>query len=217
MPTSKRILSDQERKDRTRQTLLDAAGRVFVAKGYHRALISDIVAEAGVGQGTFYRFFDSKREIFETLMTDVFESSAAQFADMSARLPANAREYRDASLSAIQRIAAMAEAHRELILVFLREGPTIDADMAAVIDAGLAQFASLARHYLDHAIASGFARPCDSAVVAQAIVGMGLRTIELWGSRTPGDIPLADMIREMVDFAFYGLVGKPPSGKGRRT
>ena len=64
-PSRKKV--DDERKQRSRNALLDAATRRFVQAGYHNTLISDIVAEAGFGQGTFYRHFSSKREIFEVL------------------------------------------------------------------------------------------------------------------------------------------------------
>ncbi len=44
---------NQQRTERRRQALLDAAGKVFTRQGFHRTLVSDIVAEAHVGQGTF--------------------------------------------------------------------------------------------------------------------------------------------------------------------
>jgi len=48
MPSTLRKKRDVERKERTREVLLDAATRVFSSAGYHTTLISDIVAEAGV-------------------------------------------------------------------------------------------------------------------------------------------------------------------------
>jgi AcrR family transcriptional regulator len=44
-----------------RQSLLAAARRVFARKGYEAATVAEIVAEAGVAQGTFYLYFPSKR------------------------------------------------------------------------------------------------------------------------------------------------------------
>jgi AcrR family transcriptional regulator len=58
-----------------RSQLLAAASRSFAAKGYHRTGVADIVAEAGVARGTFYRHFQSKREAFtavlQAMMLDV--------------------------------------------------------------------------------------------------------------------------------------------------
>jgi TetR/AcrR family fatty acid metabolism transcriptional regulator len=53
-----------------RRVILDAALRVFAGRSYAAARISDIAAEAGVGKGTVYLYFDSK----EDLLMGVFEA-----------------------------------------------------------------------------------------------------------------------------------------------
>ena len=63
---------NENRKNQTRNELLMAASAVFVRQGYHGTVVSDIVSEAGVGQGTFYRHFQSKREVFEALFGRLF-------------------------------------------------------------------------------------------------------------------------------------------------
>ena len=55
----------------TRRKLLDAAERVFGELGYVDASIVKLTEEAGVGQGTFYLYFDSKRAIFDELVRDL--------------------------------------------------------------------------------------------------------------------------------------------------
>ena len=55
----------------TRTRLLEAAESVFAELGYHEASIVKITEAAGVGQGTFYLYFASKKEIFEELMRDL--------------------------------------------------------------------------------------------------------------------------------------------------
>jgi AcrR family transcriptional regulator len=56
---------------RTRRRLLEAAETVFAELGYHDASIVKITEAAGVGQGTFYLYFSSKREIFDELVLDL--------------------------------------------------------------------------------------------------------------------------------------------------
>ena len=55
----------------TRRKLLDAAEAVFSEVGYVVASIVKITEAAGVGQGTFYLYFDSKRAIFDELVRDL--------------------------------------------------------------------------------------------------------------------------------------------------
>lgn len=49
---------------RTKQRLIDAAVVCFIEYGYTSTRIADIVFQAGVSQGNFYRHFTSKNEIF---------------------------------------------------------------------------------------------------------------------------------------------------------
>ena len=55
----------------TRQKLLLAAEQVFGELGYHDASIVKVTEAAGVGQGTFYLYFASKKEIFDELIRDL--------------------------------------------------------------------------------------------------------------------------------------------------
>ena len=76
--------------DDRRSQLLNAAATVFAAKGYHAAGISDIVKEAGVARGTFYRHFEGKRDAFkavlQVMMSDVL--SVVQPIDIATPIPA---------------------------------------------------------------------------------------------------------------------------------
>ena len=60
-----------KRGEQTRRRLLEAAEAVFAELGYHEASIVKITEAAGVGQGTFYLYFASKREIFDELVLDL--------------------------------------------------------------------------------------------------------------------------------------------------
>ena len=55
----------------TRRRLLDAAEQVFSEHGYHDASIVKLTETAGVAQGTFYLYFDSKKAIFDELVRDL--------------------------------------------------------------------------------------------------------------------------------------------------
>jgi AcrR family transcriptional regulator len=59
------------RGERTRQKLLESAERIFAELGYHDASIVKITEAAGVGQGTFYLYFSSKKEVFEEVVLDL--------------------------------------------------------------------------------------------------------------------------------------------------
>lgn len=47
-----------------RENILDAATDVFSKYGFHGAKMEDIAKKAGIGKGTIYGYFDSKRSLF---------------------------------------------------------------------------------------------------------------------------------------------------------
>jgi AcrR family transcriptional regulator len=51
------------RSERTRQALLQAAMKRFVADGVHQTSVADIAADVGVTERTFYRHFASKHAV----------------------------------------------------------------------------------------------------------------------------------------------------------
>jgi AcrR family transcriptional regulator len=67
--TAGRPLSSRGAK--TRRRLIEAAESIFAELGYHDASIVKLTEAAGVGQGTFYLYFASKKEIFDELVLDL--------------------------------------------------------------------------------------------------------------------------------------------------
>lgn len=62
-----RLLEDKEYTLK-RKLILDAAAVVMAENGFHQAKMEDIAKEAGVGKGTVYEYFDSKKDLFQELI-----------------------------------------------------------------------------------------------------------------------------------------------------
>jgi AcrR family transcriptional regulator len=60
------------RKAERRQAILNHARDVFARRGYQDAKIEEIVAAAGIAQGTFYLYFEDKRAVFEEIVDRAF-------------------------------------------------------------------------------------------------------------------------------------------------
>lgn len=58
-------LNKKQKKD----SLLDAAFRLFMENGFHKTSISDIVSQAGVAKGTFYLYFTDKYDLRNKLIS----------------------------------------------------------------------------------------------------------------------------------------------------
>ncbi len=65
---SREQLSRREWKKReTRQSLMDAALRLFQESGYDATTVKDITEAAGVAKGTFFNYFDTKEAILPAI------------------------------------------------------------------------------------------------------------------------------------------------------
>ncbi|MEV0365649.1 TetR/AcrR family transcriptional regulator [Nocardia fusca] len=122
-PASVDTLTPRGRK--TRDALLDAARRVFETVGFLDARVELIAQEAGVSYGTFYRYFESKDDVFGELSNRLFEDMhrrepAAAGLSPAERLIASNRSYyqayrRNAPLMAIiEQVATFNEEFRLL-------------------------------------------------------------------------------------------------------
>jgi len=61
-------LSRRERKKReTRQSLMDAALRLFIERGYDATTVKDITNAVDVAKGTFFNYFDTKEAILPAI------------------------------------------------------------------------------------------------------------------------------------------------------
>jgi len=62
-----------ERGRATRRKILEAAEQCFSEFGYSEASVAEIVRRSGLAQGTFYNYFDSKKEIFTALIRSIYQ------------------------------------------------------------------------------------------------------------------------------------------------
>lgn len=115
-----------QRGDATKQQLLDAAAAVFMERGYAGATTKEIARRAGVSEGTIYRHFVDKRELFGAVFAN---RSASDFEAVTA-LPslAGTKSVRENLLFLI---VAIQDVEREVAP--LRAAASTDADLAAAL------------------------------------------------------------------------------------
>lgn len=63
--------------------ITDTAARLFATRGFHKVRLEDIAAAAGVGKGTLYVYFDSKEDLYFSL---IYQGFACAVDGMKGRL-----------------------------------------------------------------------------------------------------------------------------------
>lgn len=67
----KRKLRRAEKTEANRRAIIKAAAGVIGEHGYEGASISRITDRAGLAQGTFYLYFESRQQLFDTLLPEI--------------------------------------------------------------------------------------------------------------------------------------------------
>jgi len=181
---------------RTRQKLLQAAESLFGAKGFHGTSVVDITRKAGVGQGTFYLYFESKEEVFRQLVRYLSQ----QLRRALAKAVVGAKDRLEVESLGIREFIRYSAEHRDLYHI---------VSESQFIDPGLFRwyYERLAKGYalgLRNAMDRGEVRDTDPETLAYCLMGashfLGIRWIA-WEGREPPE----QVIQATVDFIHLGL------------
>lgn len=190
-------LSRHDRRQQTREALIDAARGVFAEDGYHAASLDRIAREAGYSKGAVYSNFEGKSALFlavmdrnlelaETDLHDPFEEPtdpASTGRDLAAREGYPAAATQGFALATLEFIASAA---RDELLA-----PQLHQRLSAV----LAQYDTIARG----------ARPADETLAASdvgallAALDQGAGLILLAGDVMPDRAVFNAGMRRLVD------------------
>lgn len=84
----------RRRKSARRAEILAAARAVFVAKPFEQASVAEIAAGADCVEGTLYTYFRNKRDLFDAVLTDVYDALIADIEPRFAALDGTADRLR---------------------------------------------------------------------------------------------------------------------------
>lgn len=180
----------------TRAGLLRAAESVIGEVGFAAASIADITRAAGIAQGTFYIYFQSKDEVFRELVVEMGRLTRAFLAEAVADAP--------------DRLTAERRGLRAFLGFVVQRPALYNIVMEARVvapDAYRAYYTTFARGYAQNlgiAAREGEIRPGDAEIRAWALMGMAVTLGErfsLWES----GVNLDRVVDEVFDMLERGL------------
>ncbi|MCC5960823.1 MAG: TetR/AcrR family transcriptional regulator [Rhodobacteraceae bacterium] len=178
----------------TREAILRAAESEIGAQGYAAASINDITRAAGIAQGTFYIYFDSKEHVFRELVAEMGRFTRKTLSDAVASAPDRLGAER-LGLRAFLDIAAT----RPTLYNIVEEARFVDPDSYN------SYFKSFARGYANNLAAAareGEIRPGNAEIRAWALMGMAVTLGERFGL-TGADAD--EVVAEVFDMLENGL------------
>jgi AcrR family transcriptional regulator len=203
------------KKTRARDRLLRAAVEVFGKRGYHPARVSDIVAKAGVAQGTFYLYFENKEAIFLHLVDDFFAGLLEETLGRSLATELKNRDELTAQFGEMWR-AILDLCRREPVLtaLVLRESYAVGPESRAKVEDRFAQVAGMIDGYLRALSEQGLIRSDLTGTAAWAILGLIERATH-YALFVDPEADLNLLADEFLGLELHGLFGipEPPGAK----
>lgn len=194
---------DTNRKERTK-ALADAALALFLERGIEAVTIEDITTKAGVAKGSFYRYFDDKTALTESLFAPLAAEVVQIFDESIARIRgAKTREEAFHSYEVIGEGLARILLHdADMILLYLQENRAPEEGARAPARRLARLVADKAIEHTELAREQGLLRPFPAEVSTMAVIGAAERLLfaVLAGEQVgePWEIPGA-LISLMLD------------------
>lgn len=172
------------RGQRTRALLVAAASEVFAEKRYLDTNIADIVDRASVAHGTFYRYFQSKEEIFREVALNMqramMSASAGDESEIVPTFESPGHELLWRITRANRRYLAAYRDHRGLMAV-LEQVATFNDELLEIRRETRRAFVDRAQRSLERMQAEGVAHPdVDPRYAASALGSMVDRFAYVW-------------------------------------
>ena len=195
------------RKQARPAEILDAALKVFAAKGYAAARMDDIARAAGVTKGTIYLYFENKEAVFKSLVRESIGNTVATVAEGLRSYEGSARDLLRAALSTVAMVLVNSD-RVVLPKIIIAESGNFP-ELARfyrfeIIEKGLAAFSGV----LERAMASGeFRRVPVEHVVRLCIAPVLLAAIwhATFAQFDPAPYDYKGLIDTHLDVLFRGL------------
>jgi AcrR family transcriptional regulator len=163
-------------KDATRQRLLDSAEQVFAEKGYHGAVVDDIIRASDSSKGGFYFHFPNKQAIFLALI-DALVPKLAAAVDRAIAAETDPVAQLGAALRTLLETFSR---HRHLSKILLVEAVGLGHGFDEKLMRTRGYFAAMIQGYLDRAVTSDAIPPLDTETAAWAWLGAINELVVRW-------------------------------------
>jgi AcrR family transcriptional regulator len=192
-------------KETRKQQLLEASIKVFARSGYRATSIDEIIKEAGVARGTFYLYFEGKKEIFHSIIDHYFEKLQELFQEFS-KLESTPQNFRRHVRKTLLSWLGFFAQNRDLAKIMFREANAIDESFERRwLELGDAVRAELSESIKALQKAGCFRKNISPEAVCIFISGMFHESVCEYILRTEKP-DLNWLVDQWIEFELYGLV-----------
>lgn len=194
-------------KKNRREEILNAAILVFSQKGYHDTSISDLIEKAGIARGTFYLYFENKRQIFDSILDNLLlEIDRCIKVIEIGETGTEKTNPLDQLRANLTRLFTLFIENPELSRILLRHATGLDEES----DQKLTEFYSNLAFKIEEALRLGtkmnLIRECDPRITSYCILGSIREVIEHITLTRSDTSEIDTIVEEVLGFGLYGLM-----------
>ncbi len=196
-------------KEKRREQLIHCAGEIFSEKGYYSANVADIIGRAGIARGTFYLYFDGKRQVFDSIIDTLLNGIDRRFRpiDLTPGSPSPFDQLRD---NARQVLTYLLE-NRQQTQILLRHAEGLDEECDRKLNQFYKKLENMIESSLKHGIEMGLVRQCNTRLSACCVIGLAKEAIRQLISSSEFVPDLSELVEELLNFGLLGvLLNVPP-------
>lgn len=192
------------------ELILESACKIFADKGFSAATTSEIAKEAGVAEGTIFRYFKTKKDILRGLFAQIAGVIAEKIA-----LPTLEKILMDESLKdariVIREIVTdrikLVDAHFPLLKVVLSEVLFHEDVRIIFIDKVVSRVLPMFEKFYLRKVKEGQFRPIKTSIVMRAFIGnivMLIAQKNVFGDMLPIE-DIDEEIEALIDILLFGI------------
>jgi AcrR family transcriptional regulator len=162
------------KKEMRKKYILEYAKKYFSSRGYYETHIEDIISDAKIGKGTFYRYFKNKEELFISLLVEFLnEWEDFVFKDLLSIPPANYREFMH---TLVFKSLTFFRTYEDLCNIYLRIAPGLSTIFGPYINSFEDKMLGHFKNVIEDGRAKGYMRDnLDLEFCSNVIAGAFLR------------------------------------------
>lgn len=199
------------RGSETRDRILETARALFAERGFDGATVGAIARRAGIAEGTIYRHFESKEDLFISCLMPALNA----FMERSIPQLESARTIEEYFRRVVEMHLSFYEAHLDSANILYSEAPYHPRLMEILGERFLDRKEGLIQH-LKALLASGGVRSTRNMAAfliafdagIWAIVSFGDRFHEMY-EKAGLSIERETLVDDITDALLYGLIGRP--------
>lgn len=194
----------EKKKLTKRQKIIAAACHVFKKKGYHSATISDIIRETDLARGTFYLYFKSKEEIFDSLLTSFYMEALQTINTLDVEKWGKDDFFKQLNQMS-QALFTVFNKHKDTVRILITTPVLGDDLLSRRIDEFMNILKTITSDMVKRGVEAGLLVKHDTALMGEIVVG-GMREFTYqWLVHGKYDKNMPDKVDEIVRIFMRGV------------